>query len=46
MYSKLFVTESVFTKKEMNHEQNINVLQHTKFVQEVSRLKLYLPRQK
>ena len=39
-------TEAVFTKTEMNNEWNVNFLQNTVCVEKVSRLKLYLPRQK
>ena len=39
-------TEAVFTKGELNNEWNIHFLQKTRCVQIVSRLKLYLPRQK
>ena len=39
-------TEAVSTKTEMNNEWNIHFLQNTRCVQIVSRLKLYLPKQK
>ena len=38
--------ETVFTKKKINNEWNVDFLQHTRCVEKVSRLKLYLPRQK
>ena len=43
---KSIETEAVFTKTEMNNERNVDFLQNTKCVEKVSRLKLYLPRQK
>ena len=43
---KSIETEAVFTKTEMNNEWNINFHQNTSCVGKVSRLKLYLPRQK
>ena len=39
-------TEAVFTKTEMNNEWNVDFLQNTSCVDKISRLKLYLPRQK
>ena len=43
---KSIETEAVFTKREMNNEWNVDFLQNTSCVEKVSRLKLYLPREK
>ena len=44
--SKSIKTEILFTKKDMNNEWNVHFLSNTRYVQKVSRQKLYLPRKK
>ena len=39
-------TEAIFTKSEMNNERNVHFPQNTSCVQKVSKLKMYLPKQK
>ena len=43
---KFIETEAIFTKTEMNTEWNVHFQQNTSCVENLSRLKLYLPRQK
>ena len=43
---KSIITEAVFTKTEMNNEWTVHFLPNTSCAENVSRLKLYLPRQK
>ena len=46
MCSESIKTEAVYTKTEMNSEQNIHFLQNVRCVEKVLRLNLYLLRHK
>ena len=46
LFWKSIETECIFTKREMNNEWNVDFLHNTSCVEKVSRLKLYLPREK
>ena len=46
VFSKCISLEAVFTETEMNNEWNVDFLQNTRYFQNVSVSKLYLPRQK
>ena len=46
VFSEYISPEAVFTKTEMNNEWNVDFLQNTRYFQNISISKLYLPRQK